>query len=143
MPAGTGAAFGNFLLVAVIFLTVATLVGVFMLRIAIAIYNRIASVSNRVPVPGYKRAALITFITVAVQWVGREIVVDLVDLGIAMTGSNERVPDFFVRYVSLPLGFFAMVLLMTALLPTTFVRALLVTLCDWLLTLAIAVVLLG
>ena len=126
------AAFGEFLLAAVIALTLAVLIGVAFLRVSIAIYNMLvggASSPNSVPVPEFERAALITCVTAALQVVVRFMIGRMIGAGAVVLGVGGKKADVVTLLISLPVSFLIMVLMLTALLPTTFGRALLVTMC--------------
>jgi hypothetical protein len=128
--------FGYFVLTVAILWTIGTLIGVACLRVAISIYNQLAravSSADTVPVPEFEKAALITFLTTALQLVGQVIVRQFLRTGLTIAGGHRDAVDIVgnvaFQNLTLPVTALAMALMLTALLPTTFGRALLVSLC--------------
>ncbi len=128
------AAFGEFLLAAVIALTLAVLIGVALPSCAsIAIYNMLvggASSPNSVPVPEFERAALITCVTAALQVVVRFMIGRMIGAGAVVLGVGGKKADVVTLLISLPhkLSHHGIDADRTVN-RTTFGRALLVTMC--------------
>lgn len=117
-----------------------TLVGAVILRAACALYNKMAASGNGVPDPSFGKAMGITL----ANFVAHMIV--NIPLSMAM-GGGQMAPgqppnagQIVSGLLALPIGFLVMAGMLTALLPTTFVRALLVSLCYMAIGIAVAIV---
>jgi hypothetical protein len=143
----------EFLLKMAVVVAVATLIGVVFLRAAIALYNKMAggATSPRsVPVPEFEKAAAIVFV-IAVLQMGVRFLIGRIVVGKAMiAGMDEKQVGVVALLTNLPVGLLVMALVLTVMLPTTFGRAVLVTLCYMFLVIivvgvlmAIAITLLG
>jgi hypothetical protein len=145
-----GAAIGVLACALVIVWAIGTLVGAVFLRAAIAVYNYLAggpSSPSSVPEPAFRKALWITFAISVIQ-----LIVGLLIIGLAKGDgpTAPRMPGPVTQQVLLPVSLLVMAVTLSVELPTTFGRALLVTLCDLILTLlaggvlvAIAVLVLG
>lgn len=139
--------FGRFLLSATVLLAVSTLIGVACLRAAIALYNRIAGGATpgaAVPVPTFEKAALANFLTLALQFIGQGIVGQLIHTGTMAVGARWKFIDVLesvaIRSISFPVSLLALALILTAILPTTFGRAVVVSLFYMMVVTAIVVI---
>jgi hypothetical protein len=147
---------GGLLCVMVFAILIGTLIGAVFLRAAIAMYNAMAggrkSLSS-VPEPDFGKAMGITFVTMLVNAVvsfgigfvigtgaqeigqgGREP--DLVAAAQA-TGQARRGLDLVASAISFPISLLVMAAMLSGMLPTTFGRAILVTLCYMLIVLLV------
>jgi len=125
----------------VIGLPIGTLIGAVFLRAAVALYDKMAggaSSPDSVPPPAFGKAMWISFdICVAQLVVGLFIV--------ALTGTGATVPRADAKGVNVDglliyvlIGLFIQVGILCAKLPTTFGRAIVVTLCDLLIVMLVA-----
>ena len=138
-----GVAIGVLLCALVIGLAAETLIGAVILRAAIALYNNLAggaSSPSSVPEPAFGKAMWITFAVA----VGR-IIVGLLIGGLFLDGGSSAAETrgLVAQLIAFPVGLLIMAEVLSARLPTTFGRAILVTLCDLLLVLLVAGVLVG
>jgi hypothetical protein len=138
-----GAAVAVLMCVLVIGIAFGTLIGAVFLRAAIALYNKLAggaSSPSSVPEPAFGKAMWITFATFVAQ-----VVVGLLINGLVVgdRGAAAETHGLIAQLISFPVSVLIMAGMLSARLPTTFGRAFLVTLCDMLLSLLAAVVLLG
>jgi hypothetical protein len=114
-------------------LALGTLIGAVLLRAAVALYNKMAggaSSPGSVPQPAFGKAMWISFDI----WVAQLIVGLFIG---ALTGPRATVPRADEKGVNVDgllipvlIGLFIQVAILSAKLPTTFGRAILVTLCD-------------
>jgi len=142
MPDGT--AIGGLLSVLVIGVAVGTLIGAVFLRAAVGLYNNLtggASSPSSVPEPTFGKAMWITFATSLAQVVVgflfdlftgpgtplRRLLESLV--GEVAGGAGEKRVDVVVQLMFLPASLLIMAAMLSAKLPTTFGRAILLTLC--------------
>ena len=130
MPDGT--AIGGLLSVLVIGVAVGTLIGAVFLRAAVGLYNNLAggaSSPSSVPEPTFGKAMWITFATSLAQLV----VAGLLTGFSPVSEQWRQVPGEkgvdVVALISIPVGLLVMAAVLSAKLPTTFGRAILLTLC--------------
>jgi hypothetical protein len=103
-----------------------TVVGTAFLRAALSLYNEMAggdSSPSSVPKVAFRKAMVITFVTSLVQAVTSAGVVA------AGEGGGGRGGDLLALLISFPGSLLIMAAMLSALLPTTFARAILVSLC--------------
>jgi hypothetical protein len=133
-------------------LAVGTLLGAVFLRWAVALYNKIALLNNMmaggdlsrssVPYPAFGKAMWITFETSVFQLIAGLLIFGLFrGDGAAASGARGRVVDDVAQLLFVPVSFLITLGVLSAKLPTTFGRAILVTLCDMLLVLLVVGVL--
>ena len=146
MPEG-GAIAGLLLLCAlVIGLVIGTLIGAVFLRAAVALYNTLAggaSSHRRVPKPAFGKALWISFKTCVAQMLLGLFIGGLTDTGGMAPGAREKGVDVVAQLISLPISLLIMAAILSANLPTTFRRAILVTLCDVLIVILVVGVILA
>jgi hypothetical protein len=143
-----GAAVGGLLLCAlVVGLAIETLLGAVLLRAAVALYNKMAggaSSPGSVPEPAFGKAMWVIFASTVLQ-----LVVGGLFIGISTgaepvaAGAGGKGVDVVAQLISFPVGLLIMAAVLSAKLPTTFGRAILVTLCYLLLALLVVGVLVG
>ena len=143
-----GAAVGAMLLYAlVIGLSIETLIGAVFLRAAISLYNKMAggaSSPGSVPEPAFGKAMWIIFGSTVFQMVVGGLVIGIsTDAGPVAAGAGGKGVDFVAQLISLPVGLLIMAAVLSAKLPTTFGRAVLVTFCYMLMVLLVVGVLEG
>jgi hypothetical protein len=128
-----GAVIGGLLCALVIGVAVGTLVGAVFLRAAVALYNKMAGGASSpwsVPEPALGKAMWITFATAVAQMVAGFLIGGY---GAAAAGAQGLV----AQLTSFPVGLLIMAGMLSARLPTTFGRAILVTLCYMLVVLTV------
>ena len=150
-----GAIAGLLLLFAlVVGLVIGTLVGAVFLRAAVALYNlfakindtmaREASLPGLVPMPAFGKAMWISFETSVFQMVAGLLIFGLFSGGgAAASEARRQVVDAVAQFLFVPISFLITVAVLSAKLPTTFGRAILVTLCDMVLVLLVVGILVG
>jgi hypothetical protein len=132
-------------------LAVGTLLGAVFLRVGVALCNKAIALNNKmagvasslgsVPEPAFGKAMWITFEISMLQMVAGFLI-----FGVFPgdgTGARGRIVDVAAQLLLVPVGFLITVGVLSAKLPTTFGRAILVTLCDMLLILLVGGVLVG
>jgi hypothetical protein len=147
-----GMALGVLLCALVIGLAIGTLIGAVFLRAAVALHNKMAGGASSpgcVPEPAFGKAMWIIFATTLAQIVVGALLSLSTGAGPATAGAGGKGVDV-VALISFPVGLLVMAAVLSAKLPTTFGRAVLVTLCYLLVELlvvgilvVIAVVLFG
>lgn len=127
-----GAALGVLMCSLVIGLLIGTVIGAVFLRAAIALFNKIAGASGPptgVPEPAFTKAMGITFVTSLVSSAVNLIFGLATGAGAAAAGPQAgKGVDMMAQLVSVPIGLIVMAGMLTALLPTSFGKAILVTL---------------
>ena len=142
MNAGGGAAIGGMICGALFGLLIGTLIGAVFLRAACWLYNKMAGgpgSASSVPEPPFGKAMLIALAVAAVNFVVSFVVGFVVGGGAAAAGAKQQGAVLLAQLVSIPISFLVMAGMLTPLLPTTFPRALLITLLYF----VIAVVVIG
>jgi len=122
----------------VIGLPIGTLIGAVILRAAIALYNKMAggaSSPSGVPMPAFGKAMWISFAICFAQIVVGFLIAGLTGPGLTAPGAGEKEANVVGEIISFPVSLLIMVAILSAKLPTTFARAILVTLCYMLVTL--------
>jgi hypothetical protein len=124
----------------VIGLPIGTLIGAVFLRAAVAPYNAVALLNNkmaggasspsRVPPPAFGKAMWISFATCFAQLVVGFFIEGVTGTGAMAAGVGEKGVDVVALRISFLVSLFIMVAILSAELPTTFGRAILVTICD-------------
>jgi hypothetical protein len=136
-----GVALGALLCALVIGLALETLIGAVFLRAAVALYNKMAggaSSPSSVPEPAFGKAMWIIFAISVVQMVVVGLLLGLVTGARAQAaGAFGKGDDVVVQLISLTVSLLIMPTILSAKLPTTFGRALLVTLCYLLVVLLV------
>ena len=137
-----GAVLGGALCVLAIGVLVGTVIGAVFLRAAIALFNKIVGASgppDGVPEPLFGRAMGITFVTSIVNAVAGFLIGLVVGAGAQATEAGKQSATITANLISTPLSLLIMAGMLTAMLPTSFGKAILVTL----LYLVIVVVVVG
>ena len=126
-------------------LAIGTVIGAVILRAAVALYNKLAggSISSSVPEPEFGKAMGITFVSSLIQLVVGFVLGLAGAAGAAASQADAKTANIVVQLISFPISLLVMAGLLTAMLPTTFPRALLVTLCYMLVVVFIVAVLVG
>jgi hypothetical protein len=143
-----GAAIGGLLLCALfIGLSIETLIGAVFLRAAVNLYNKMAggaSSPGSVPEPAFGKAMWIIFGSTVFQMVVGGLVIGIsTDAGPVASGAGGKGVDFVAQLLSFPVGLLIMAGVLSAKLPTTFGRAILVALCYLLVALLVVGALVG
>jgi hypothetical protein len=145
MPEGAG--IGWLLCALVIGVAVGTPIGAVCLRAAVALYNKLAggaSSPSSVPEPAFRKAMWITFDIFLAQLVGGYFVFGLATgAGPPAAGARGQGVGMVVQLIYVLVSFLITAEILSSKLPTTFGRAILVTLCDMLVALLVAGVLVG
>ena len=143
-----GAALGVLLCaLLIVVVAIGTLIGAVFLRAAIAVYNLQAggaSSPSSVPMPAFRKAMWITFDTSVAHLVAGLLILGLFPGdGAAAPGTRGPQVDVAAQLLFVPVSFFIAVGVLCAKVPTTFVRAILITLFDMLLVVLVVGVLVG
>jgi hypothetical protein len=141
-----GEAIGGLLCALVIVVAVGTLIGAVVLRAAVALYNKLAggaSSPGSVPEPAFGKAMWITFATSLAQMVVGVLIGLVTGAGETGPGARGQGVDVVAQVFSFLVSLLLMARMLSAMLPTTFGRALLVTLCYVLVVLLVGGVLVG
>ncbi len=129
---GNDAAIGGVLAFIFGMLVIGTLIGAIILRAAVSLYNSLAGgVGSPMAVPKLSlvKAIGISFTTVLVNAVAGMIIGLVIRDAAAAAGLPKSWTKGTTQLMSLPISVLVMAGMLTALLPTRFGRALLVTLC--------------
>jgi len=128
------------LCVLLVALPIGALISAVILRAACSIFNKLAGSEKSVPEPGFGKALGITAATLVVNvLVG--IVIGLVfGAGAVAAGANPAQTQILVNLISMPAGVLVMSGMLTAMLPSSFGKSLLITLIAYAIIIAIAVV---
>jgi hypothetical protein len=146
LPKLTGRQIGAGLCVLTFGLIVGSAIGSVILRAAISMFNALTGVRNSrdaVPEPTYGEGMGIIFVTMLVNAVAGVVAGIAVGFGCAAAGVGEQHAQMVARIVSMPLGIVVMSSMFSSMLPTTFLRALLITICYmivWIFIIAVIVV---
>jgi hypothetical protein len=141
-----GGAIGGLLCGLVVGVAIGTVIGAVFLRAAIALYNKMAggeSSPSSVPEPEFGKAMGITFVTSLVQMVVGFFIGLVTAAGAAAARERGQGVDVLAQLISFPVSLLIMAGMLCAMLPTTFGRAILVTLCYMLVVLLVVGVLVG
>jgi hypothetical protein len=139
-----GAAIAGVLCALVIGLAIGTLIGAVFLRAAIALYNKMAggaSSPSGVPAPAFGKAMWISFATCVAQLVVGLFIGGVTGTGATAPGAGDKGVDVVTQLISLSVSLFIMAAILSGKLPTTFGRAILVTLCYLLIVILVVGVL--
>jgi hypothetical protein len=140
-----GAAIGGLLSVLVIGVAVGTLIGAICLRAAVALYNKLAggaSSPSSIPEPALGKAMWISFATCVAQMVVGLFIGGVTGTGATEAGAGEKGVNVALL-TSIPVSLLIQAAILSEKLPTTFGRAILVTLCDMLIVIFAVAVLVG
>ena len=117
------------------------LAGAVILRAACALFNKMASAGNGVPAPSFGKALGITALTMIANAIAGVL------LGIVLAGgalaagqANNPAVQAVPTLASIPVGLLVMAGLLTAMLPTSFGRGLLVALIQYAIMLVIGII---
>jgi hypothetical protein len=116
-------------------LMIGTLSAAVFLRAAIALYNKLAggaSSPSSVPEPDFGKAMGISFVTCLVQVVAGFLLDLVTGTGAGAARAGGKGIDVQAQLISFPMSLVITAAMLSALLPTTLTRALLVTLCEML-----------
>jgi len=141
MP-NAGAALGMFLCFLVVGVFIGLLIGAVILRAACALYNAMAGGKGspyRVPEPELGKAMGIVFVTALINYASGFVIGLMANAGAEATRINPLGPNLLASAISLPLSLLVMAAMLTAMLPTTFGRGILVALCNLLVTILVVV----
>ena len=138
--AQVGGAIAGIICAGVAAFVVCLLVGAVVLRAACALFNKLAGQDKRVPEPGFGKAMGIVVVTLIVNVVVGGVLGLLLAGGGAAAGADQRSMQLLINVISIPIGFLTMAGMLTVMLPTSFGRALLVTLAQYAIMFAIFLV---
>lgn len=119
-------------------LVIGTLVAAIMLRAAVSLYNKMAGGANSpsaVPEPPMGKAMGVAIVTTFVNFVVASIVHLVIGWAAAAESARDGGVNVTAQLVSLSIGVLVMAGLLSALLPTTFGRGIVVTLFYFLIAL--------
>jgi hypothetical protein len=140
------AAIGVLLCVLAIVAVVGTLIGAVFLYAAVALYNKLAggaSSPDSVPQPTLGKAMWIILAILLAQVIVGSLLGLCMDVGPTAPRARGLGVDGIAELISFPVSFLIMVGVLSAKLPTTFGRAIVVTLCYMLIVLLVVGVLVG
>ena len=123
--------------------TIGLLIGAVILRAAISLCNKFSGTdsSSGVPEPPMGKAMLIVLVATIVNLVVNFVVGFMIGVaGMASGSSAMQTVQGLAALISLPVGFFTQSGIIAAMLPTSFTRGMLVTLCHYLIVFLIAIV---
>jgi hypothetical protein len=127
----------------VIGLMVGTLIGAVFLRAAVVLYNNLAggaSSPSSVPEPTFGKAMWISFAICVAQMVVGLFIGGVTGTEATAAGASAKGVDVALL-ISIPVSLLIQAAILSEKLPTTFARAILVTLCDLLIVLLVVGVL--
>jgi hypothetical protein len=134
---------GIFILVAGISVVIGTwmgcLIGGFLLRAAIALYNKVSTPATRISEPRLRTAMGIIFATSCANIIVSLAINFLVGQVFESEGINTKQLWWFAQVVAAPVSVAIMTAMLAAMLPTTVGRAFQVTLCYMLVAIVIIV----
>jgi hypothetical protein len=126
--------------IAVLAIFFGVVIGAVILRAACSLFNKMASPQNGVPEPGFGKALGIVVLNAIASAAAGFPVGMIVGLWGQASGIDEKTTQAVAGLISLPIGFLVMGGLLTLMLPTSFGRALLVTLLQYVVIFLIALV---
>jgi hypothetical protein len=121
----------EFFIFLLVFALIGTLIGAIILRAAIGLYNALVGGGDSpsaVPKPPLGRAIFITFVFMVANLFVSAFVGAIIGSAAAAAGTGQGGANFTAQIISLPMSLLVMAGMLTALLPTTFGRGLLVVL---------------
>lgn len=127
------------LIAPLVLLTISSLIGGLILRASISLFNKLARNRGKtlIPEPAIPKAIGITLITFIVN-AGVGLLIGVLLGGTAqLVGNSPSYPRFVAGTVSSVMAILSMVVMLALLLPTSLARALLVTLFNYFISLAI------
>jgi len=122
-------------------LAIGTVIGAVFLRAAVNLYNKLAggaSSPDSVPRPTFGQAMWISFATCLAQMVAGFLMGGFPDARAPLPRADEKGLNVDGLLISVLVGFLIQAAILAAKLPTTFGRAIVVTLCDLLIVLFVA-----
>jgi hypothetical protein len=122
-------------------LALGTLIGAVLLRAAVALYNKMAGGASSpfgVPEPVFGKAMWISFDICVAQLVVGLFIGVLTGTGATVPRADEKGVNVDGLLIPVLIGLFIQVAILSAKLPTTFGRAIVVTLCDMLIVMLVA-----
>ncbi len=129
------------LLVMLAMVVVATLVGAIILRASISLFNVIVGKSSTLPEPSMGKAMAITFATSIANAAAGFIIGSVLAVEPAVNGA--RGVNMTAQLISIPVSLIVMAGMITVLLPATFGKSFLVTICYCLISIVIIAVIAG
>jgi hypothetical protein len=136
-------ALASILIGLVCFLGIGTLIGAIILRAACWAYNKLCQPDNRVDEPNFGKSLLMALAFTAVQLVVGFGIGLVFGTGLAAAGVDRWQAQLILQAISLPVGILILAGTITLLLPTTFVRGLLIALLYLAIGIAVAMVIGG
>ena len=121
-------------------LPLAALVSAVILRAACSLFNKLAGSEKAVPEPGFGKALGITAATLVVNVLVGIVIGLVLGTGAAAAGAKPSQTQLLVNLISMPAGFLVMSGMLTAMLPTSFGKSLLITSIAYAISIAILVV---
>lgn len=121
-------------------LAVGVLIGAVIFRAAVSLTNKFLGSTGAVPEPPFNRAVVIVLITTIVNMIGSFVAGVAAGAGAAAADAGESSAKIAAQLISLPIGFFIASGIYSAMLPTSFGKAMLVTVCQYIIIILIAIV---
>lgn len=126
---------------AVVGAAIGALFGAIFLRAGIWLFNKLAGPTSAVAEPRFLRAIVISFVALFVNF----LVGVLFDIALEISGTaasaDSRTMEILGNVVGMPVGMVVMAAILSRMLPTTFGRGLLITICQMLMAAVVGLVL--
>jgi hypothetical protein len=135
-----GAAIAGFIVGLIIGGTLGALIGALILRAAIGLYNKMAGPASSVTDPPFGKALVIVIVTMLANLMSSFMLGLAIGFAGAAAGIDPNRLGVIAQLASIPVGLLVMALMIHVMLPTTFVRGLLVALCYALIVIVLAIV---
>ncbi len=119
---------------------IGALIAAVILRAACSIFNKLAGPEKAVPEPGFGKALGIAAATLVVNVLVGIVIGVVFGAGAVAAGASPAQTQILVNLISMPAGFLVMSGMLTAMLPTSFGRSLLIALIAYAVMIAIGVV---
>ena len=122
---------------------IATLIGAIILRAAVSAFNKLSQPENQVPEPDFGKAMLMAFVAAIVNGVVGFGIGIVFGTALAAANAPPMQVQLIVQAISLPISLLVLAGTITLLLPTSFGRALLISLLYLAIGIAVAIVIGG
>jgi hypothetical protein len=130
------------LIFAIVGAAIGALFGAVFLRAGIWLYNKMAGPTYSVAEPTFGRAIVISFMALLVNFIV-EVLFDIVLINGSAAGTDQRTRDLLDLLVGIPISMTVTAAMLSKMLPTTFGRGFLIAICQMLIALAVAMVLMA
>jgi hypothetical protein len=135
-----GGMIGGLLCVLLVGLPIGALISAVILRAACSFFNKLAGPDRAVPEPGFGKAMGIAVVCLLVNLVASVAIGLIVGAGGGVAQAGKGATQLIANLVSIPVSFLVMGGILTAMLPTSFQRGVLVALIHTAIAIAIGIV---